>query len=245
MTTHMRPAIRYQMRDYFTSGLVLFAVNAILVSLVPIGLFSINVNDSASYSAYGFAAAIFMLVSGIVTARQIIRLCAQMGTSRKTAFLSLFPAAVIAALAIAAAGELLLIAAQMVFRGYVNIYFNDLYALIYVGFEKFLTPIQHGMSVLFSTCLMLACYGFGLFCTTLYWRLNKLGCIIGGIAMGVFFLVGLPEIFLHFEAQVMALMDFCVASPWNFMGVFLLTGAFFSVISWFLVRNVNIRAGSK
>jgi hypothetical protein len=225
--------------------LVLVAVNAILVTLVPFGLFSISVGEDFSYSAYGFSAAIFMLVAGILFVRQTVRLCAQMGTGRKTAFLSLFPSGVIAALGIALVGELLLIGAQYLFRDYVNVYFNDLYAILYVGFEEHLTPLQHGISALFSACLMLACYGFGLFCSALFWRLNKIGCVIAGILMGATFLFGLPFVSLQFTSEMEMLMNFCFASPWNCMGTFLVIFLFFSIIAWFLVRNVNIRGISK
>ncbi|MBQ2926897.1 MAG: hypothetical protein IJE03_08725, partial [Ruminiclostridium sp.] len=117
MTTTMRASIQYQLRDYRTSGLILFGVNVILILLAILGMFSVGINGEVSYTAYGFSAAIFMLVCGIVTARQVIRLCAQMGTGRKTAFLSLLPSAVLASLAIAAAGEVLLIGAQAVTAG--------------------------------------------------------------------------------------------------------------------------------
>lgn len=242
---NMKPAIQFQLRDYRTSGFILFLVNAILVSLVPLGLFSINVDDQFSYSAYGFSAAIYMLVCGIVFARQVIRLCAQMGTGRKTAFRSLFPSVILAALVIALAGEILMVTAQTLWGSVTNAYFNDLYGLIYHGFEQELTLPQHGVSVLFSTCLMLACYGFGLFCTTLFWRLNKIGCVIAGILLGTTLLFGVPFLSLQFVTQMDLLLAFCLASPWNCMGVFLVIFLFFSIIAWFLVRNVHIRAGAK
>ena len=247
MTTPMRASIQYQLRDYRSGGLILFGVNFILIvlAIVGLGLFSVGVNGEVTYSAYGFSAAVFMLVSGIVTARQTIRLCAQMGTGRKTAFLSLLPSAVLAALAIAAAGEVLLIGAQAVTAGHPEFYFNDLYGIIYVGFDDTLTAGQHVVSVLFSACLMLACYGFGLFCSFLYWKLSKIGCVIAGITMGAVFTVGLPGLGWKLQDQLTALMEFCLKSGWNCMAVFLLIGGFFTLISWLLVRNVNIRGWHK
>ena len=245
MTTPMRASIQYQLRDYRTSGLILFGVNVFLILLAILGMFSVGVNGEVTYSAYGFSAAVFMLVSGIVTARQVIRLCAQMGTGRKTAFLSLLPSAVLASLAIAAAGEVLMAAAQTVSIGYPNLYFNDLYGLIYAGFDTTLSVGQHITSALFNTCLMLACYGFGLFCSFLYWRLNKIGCVIAGITMGAVFTVGLPGLGWKLRDQLTALMEFCLKSGWNCMAVFLLIGGFFTLISWLLVRNVNIRGWHK
>ena len=242
---NLKPAIRYQLKDYRTAGLVLFLVNAALMSLAVVGLFSINLDGEFSYTAYGFSAAIFMLVSGILFVRQTVRLCAQMGTGRKTAFLSLFPAAILFALLLSVAGEVLMGGAQMIARNYADVYFNDLYGIIFVGFDSILTPLQHGISALFSTCLMLACYGFGLFCSALFWRLNKIGCVIAGILMGAAFLFGLPFVSLQFTTEMEMLMNFCFASPWNCMGTFLVVFLFFSIIAWFLVRNVHIRAGAK
>ena len=249
MTTPMRASIQYQLRDYRTSGLILFGVNVILILLAILGMFSVGINGEVSYTAYGFSAAIFMLVCGIVTARQVIRLCAQMGTGRKTAFLSLLPSAVLASLAIAAAGEVLMAAAQAVSIGYPNLYFNDLYGLIYAGFDTTLSVGQHITSALFNTCLMLACYGFGLFCSFLYWKLSKIGCVIAGILMGLFFLGGLPGLSRMIVVQYPNLAEdfaaFCLQSGWNLMAVFLVIFLVFSFISWLLVRNVNIRGWHK
>ena len=243
---NMKPAIRYQLKDYRTAGLVLFLVNAALIGLALVGMFAISIEGEFSYTAYGFSAAIFMLVGGILSLRQVTRLCAQLGTGRKTAFLSLLPSGILAALGIAAAGELLMGGVQMLVGDRGDIYIQDLYYLIFMGFEPgVLTVGQHVMSALFSTCLMLTCFGFGLFASALFWRLNKIGCVIAGIAMGVCFIGGFPGLSYFFQEEMMAFGMFCLASPWNFMGVLLAFFVLFSLIAWFLVRNVNIRAGSK
>ena len=66
-----------------------------------------------------------------------------------------------------------------------------------------------------------------------------------GITMGAVFTVGLPGLGWKLQDQLTALMEFCLKSGWNCMAVFLLIGGFFTLISWLLVRNVNIRGWHK
>ena len=245
MNNRLNAAIRYQLADYRTSILVFVGINITLILLVMGGFFFIEINGEISYTAYAFAAAIFMLVCGIVGPRPALRLCAQLGTGRKSAFLSLFPAAVVAALVLALMGEVIVGGAQILSRNDPHLFFSDLYAMTYMGWDATLTLPQHLQSVIFHTCLMLACYGFGVFCTALFWRLNKIGCIIAGISMAACFIFGLPLLSIYVQIPMMLLMEFFIASPWNGMAVFLVIFLFFSIIAWFLVRNVHIRAASK
>lgn len=245
MSSRLNAAIRYQLADYRTGILVFVGINITLILLAVGGFFFGEINGEISYTAYAFAAAIFMLVCGIIGPRPALRLCAQLGTGRKSAFLSLLPAAVVAALVLALMGEVIVGGAQILSRNDPHLFFSDLYAMTYVGWDAILTLPQHLQSALFHVCLMLACYGFGLFCTALFWRLNKIGKVIAGIAMAACFIFGLPLLSIYVQVPMMLLMEFFIASPWNGMAVFLVIFLFFTGISWLLVRNVNIRAGGK
>ena len=115
MSMNLKPAIRYQLREYLVSCLVFWAINALLIG---IGFLVLSLNlgsgdrSGYTYNGYGFACAIFFLVFGLILPRQAIRLCVQMGVSRRTTFLSLFLSALLPAVCLSLAGELLLSLAQ-------------------------------------------------------------------------------------------------------------------------------------
>lgn len=84
MSMNLKPAIRYQLREYLVSCLVFWAINALLIG---IGFLVLSLNlgsgdrSGYTYNGYGFACAIFFLVFGLILPRQAIRLCVQMGVS--------------------------------------------------------------------------------------------------------------------------------------------------------------------
>ena len=81
MSMNLKPAIRYQLREYLISCLVFWAINALLIG---IGFLVLSLNlgsgdrSGYTYNGYGFACAIFFLVFGLILPRQAIRLCVQM-----------------------------------------------------------------------------------------------------------------------------------------------------------------------
>lgn len=89
MSMNLKPAIRYQLREYLVSCLVFWAINALLIG---IGFLVLSLNlgsgdrSGYTYNGYGFACAIFFLVFGLILPRQAIRLCVQMGVSRRQPF---------------------------------------------------------------------------------------------------------------------------------------------------------------
>ncbi len=250
MTMHLKPILRYQLRDYLTSGAVLFLVNVLLVAGVFIGLISFGPSDTEiSLSSYGFTCAIFLFVFGIVVPRQSMRIGVQLGVCRRTTFLGSLLSTAIAALALAAAGELLLTLLQVMTASLPNLYVGDLYAMLYQDMAA-LTPGQHLISLLFSACLMLCCWTAGCFFTFLFWRLNKIGCVIAGISIPVV-LNGVPFLLYYYSRPLAPLVSFlnllatrAAASPWFAMGLFLVVGGIIALICWLLIRNANIRGTS-
>lgn len=250
MTMHLKPILRYQLRDYLTSGAVLFLVNVLLVAGVFIGLISFGTSDTEiSITSYGFTCAIFLFVFGIVVPRQSMRIGVQLGVCRRTTFLGSLLSTAIAALALAAAGELLLTLLQVMTASLPNLYVGDLYAMLYQDMAA-LTPGQHLISLLFSACLMLCCWTAGCFFTFLFWRLNKIGCVIAGISIPVV-LNGVPFLLYYYSRPLAPLVSFlnllatrAAASPWFAMGLFLVVGGIIALICWLLIRNANIRGTS-
>ena len=136
MSMNLKPAIRYQLREYLVSCLVFWAINALLIG---IGFLVLSLNlgsgdrSGYTYNGYGFACAIFFLVFGLILPRQAIRLCVQMGVSRRTTFLSLFLSALLPAVCLSLAGELLLSLAQFAAdHTQFQLEFSDLFSMIYL-----------------------------------------------------------------------------------------------------------------
>ena len=242
MSMNLKPAIRYQLREYLVSCLVFWAINALLIG---IGFLVLSLNlgsgdrSGYTYNGYGFACAIFFLVFGLILPRQAIRLCVQMGVSRRTTFLSLFLSALLPAVCLSLAGELLLSLAQFAAdHTQFQLEFSDLFSMIYLKQGLPLTFLQHTASILFSAACMLACYSLGLFFTFLFWRLNKVGCIVAALAIPAS-LIGFPpllakaeEVFPPVRTLFLTLGDTFFHSPWGAILLLLVVVLLFSLIGW-------------
>ena len=173
-----------------------------------------------------------------------------MGVSRRTTFLSLFLSALLPAVCLSLAGELLLSLAQFAAdHTQFQLEYSDLFSMIYLKQGLPLTFLQHTASILFSAACMLACYSLGLFFTFLFWRLNKVGCIIAALAIPVS-LIGFPpllakaeEVFPPVRTLFLALGDTFFHSPWGAILLLLVVVLLFSLIGWLLIRRTNIRGG--
>lgn len=250
---NLKPSIRYQFRDYVLSILTFLGVNLLILIGVLAGVLSFRMGDNPniSYSGFSMACAIFLFVYGIVLPRQVTRLCVQLGICRRTAFLSLFPALLLAALVLALMGQGLLVLFQQVSLHFgAGPIFTDLFSLIYLDGAVQLSLAQHGMAVLFNMLYMLAGFCLGLFFTFLFWRLNKVGCIIAALAIP-FVLAGIPALMGLFPtvfAPAVRLLAFLgtlyISSPWWGMACALIFALFFALVSWMLIRRTNIRGGS-
>ena len=248
MRMALKPTLKQQLKDYCISGGIFFLVNVVLVALPFVGLLTFGVDDTnISYSGYGFSCAIFMLVMGIVLPRQSMRLGVQMGVSRRTTFLGLLISTLVGALALLTAGEALMTVAQALAPAGSNLYFSDFYWLLYGDGSLSHSLVQHLTSILFNTTLMLLAFGLGLFFTFLFWRLNKFGCVIAGIAIPVV-LLGLPGLAAYFQdffAPLLAaferLMTACAMNEWIAMAFFLVVAAVSLGIGWLLICRTNIR----
>ena len=250
MVTSIKPTLRYQMREYLLSGAVFLGVNIFLILLFS-GSFYISVSwgkGVVQYNGYGFASAVFLFVFGIVLPRQALRLGVQMGVSRRTSFLGLLVSSVLASLLLGLAGAVLISGTQALSGG--NVAVSDLYVMIYLDQMAFTSAAQHLVSVLFNATLMLCCFAAGLFLTFLFWRLNKLGCVLAGLSIPVL-LTGLPSLGYYFREPLTPLLNllkelvwFFLSSPWAGMLIFLVIAAAFAFLAWRLVRQANIRGAA-
>lgn len=250
MTMNLKPMLRYQLRDYWISGLIFFLANLGAVLLVFISLSVFEGPNHASYSGYSFAGGIFMLVMGVVLPRQSMRLGGQLSISRKTSFAALLISSAVASLGLALAGDILMVVSQKAAWSVNGLVFTDIYALLYAASAESLTLTEHVSSILFGTCFMVVNFALGLFFTFLFWRLGKLGQLVAGFCIPAA-LIGVPALLGVFKVplapvtrQIEKLVIACLDSVWLTMGVFLLAAMVFVLISWFLVRQTNIRGTS-
>lgn len=248
MTMNLKPALRYQLKDYLLSGGILLAVNLFFIAAVGFGLFAFGDRSAAvSFTGYGFICAIFMFVFGIAIPRQSMRLNIQLGVSRRTTFLAALLSTAAASLGLAVCGEVLISVAQTLALPMKNCIFSDLYAMIYQDMAKHLTLGQHLTSILFSACLLFCAWTAGCFLTFLYWRVSTVGTVLVSVAIPVIIWVvpGLLYYFRRFFQPVLnaltQLGEWFLASPWFAMGLFLAFAACFALLAWLLVRKANIR----
>lgn len=251
MVMNLKPAIRFNLRELAVGGLVFWGVNALIIALCFAGFLAFGPAEDGvvSYNGCGMACAIFAFVYGLVMPRQSMRLCVQMGISRRTTFLSLLLATVTGALLLALSCELLLLISQGIARAaHIGEQFLGLFALVYPSHTTGLA--LHLLPILYTAAAMLTLFALGLFFTFLFWRLNKIGCIIAALAIPVI-LTGVPSLLTVFHtlfAPVIDLLqrifDAFLESPWFAIVLYLVVALVFVLISWLLIRRTNIRGSS-
>lgn len=254
---NLKPSIRHQLREYLIASLFLVGIT-FLILLIMVGslLFAKSSPEPSSfsnisYSGYEMSCYIFLFVYGIILPRQVTRLCVQMGVSRRTAFLSLFPPLLIASLILVLTEKGIFAMISLISKSIdADIQITHLFSLLYLNGNSSLTLAQHGQEILFNLFCVVAWFSLGLFFTFLFWRLNKFGCVIAGLAIPTI-LVGVPlltDTFPTVFAPVISLAEtistLCTASPWWAITFALLFTLFFSAVSWLLIRRTNIRGSA-
>jgi hypothetical protein len=251
MNRGLKPAFRYQATDLLKSAAVFFAVMMALCAAVIIDAFSVSTSNSSfkiigssSFTGMGTASAICLFIFGITAPRSNLRLCTQLGVSRRSAFLSLLLSALAVSAALAAAGEVLTGSLQHISIIHVRINFADLYQMIYVGSTSVTLPFaQHLNSALLVTCLLLCCFMFGVFFTFLFWRLNKGWRIVAAISIP-FLINGVPALLYRFGVDMKPLFVWLGSRVYHLDLFLLLLALFFAAIEWLLLRRAYIRSPS-
>ena len=251
MNRGLKPAFRYQATDLLKSAAIFFAVMMALCAAVIIGEFSVSTSNSnfeitgsSSFTGMGTASAICLFIFGITAPRSNLRLCTQLGVSRRSAFLSLLLSALAVSAALAAAGEVLMGSLQLVPIIHGRINFADLYQLIYVGSTSAtLRFVQHLNSALLVTCLLLCCFTFGVFFTLLFWRLNKGWRIVAAISIP-FLINGVPALLYRLGVDMKPLFAWLSSRVYRLDLFLLLLALVFAAIEWLLLRHAYIRSPS-
>lgn len=244
MKLNIRPAYRYQFGGFLKSAAVFYLIMMAIITVFLISASRLGRNSYSytNFTAYSIATAVFMFVLGIVNIRSDLRLCLQLGVSRRTVFISAIAAVISVSLVLGATGELLTGVTQAAARSIPNCYVSDLYQLIYLGSpEVALTLVQRILSALFNASLFIGACFFGMFFSLMFWRLNKLWTIIAAIAIP-FVLNGGPALLVKLGVDLNPFVEWTVSSPFNFILICLAGAAFFAIIDWLLLRRANIKA---
>lgn len=248
MKMNLKPALAYRFTESIRSLLLYFAIMVAVVFLFT-GFFAFNAgeNGDTTMSAYGASSAIAMFVVGICTIREHLRLCLQMGVSRRTAFVSEAISAVMTCLCLAAAGELIMAAAQYLAIGRANIHIFDMYQLLYVGLDvRALSPGQHLCSLFVNAALFIAGYAGGAFISIVLYRLSKLWKTVVCIGVPVLLIFVFPiairesGLGIAFSATVMSFMSWIGQSAVNWMLFFTGIAVVVAVFNWLLLRRAPI-----
>ena len=244
MKMNFKPVFRQELRNMLLGCAPFFGAMVVITfgSLLLAG----RVSSEITFSGYGITAAICLFVFGVVQPRPCLRLCAQLGISRRTAFLGNLAATALTALALAVGGEALLAAGRAL--GGSNVFFADLYQLFYVNAsveaQVALSFGQHLSSILLNTLLALMCYCGGMFFTYLFWRLNKFWTVVAALAIPVVLNL-VPWLIYRNPAAARvagAFFGWLKASAWDLLLAFVLGAAALCAVCWLLVRRANIKA---
>lgn len=244
MNINIRPAYRYQLGGYLRSAAVFYLIMTAIVTVFL--CFASRLGRSShsytNFTAYSISTAVFIFVVGIVSIRNDLRLCLQLGVSRRTTFISAICAVISVSLILGVAGELLTGVAQAVARGIPNCYASDLYQLIYLGApETMPTLVQRLLSALFNAGIFIGACLFGMFFSLMFWRLNRIWTILAAIAIP-FVLNGGPALLAWLGVDLTPVVKWVAASPFNFILLCLAGAAIVATIDWLLLRKANIKA---
>lgn len=246
----LKPAMQCQIRDYLLSFGGFLGVYALCMVVGIWGTLQLQWEiDLQFYSWYDGACAGVFLMFGIIMPRQVTRLCVQMGVSRKTAYLGIYLMAGAAALGAALAGRVLMglidtAARNLLGTGGQKHLFLDLFQNMYCGGGP-LTALDQVLSVVMTVIVLCLMFSLGLFFSFLFWRLNKMGCILAVVVI-----VAVPTLF-QFLVEALPLVPALfrslgrafAASPWSGILLLLVGLALLAGIGWFLIRQTNIRGG--
>lgn len=238
-TMRCAPVFRYQFRDLLLGFAPFFGIVVVIIAASIIGARLHSGVDVIGFSGFGMMSAICLFVLGVVSPRPNLRLCIQLGVSRRTAFLSQLMAVALGIVVLAAAGELLFAVAQPIASGSGEFFMKDLYQMLYLDESVVtLTAGEHLMSLCFNSAMLLAAFAFGMFFTFLFWRLSRFWIVVAAVSIPLTLNL-VPMLIGRVCGD--AVVELFTDSAWNVMAAMLLFAALFILISWRLMSRANIR----
>lgn len=253
MNMRLKPALRWDLRNYGKGAGVFLLVMVLLTVIFTALAVALGDEGYASFTGSAIAGTVFLLVMGIVGARENLRMLLQNGISRRTAFLAELAALALISLAVSGGLTLLTALTNRLPLGAFQLFAADLCQLLYWTGENMegLTSLSLGqqlISWLFGACLMLGLGLLGQFFSLLFWRLNKVWTVAAAVSIPVLLnlipwgIYRLSLVWTAADRMISAFFEFLCASPWNVMLVSLLASAALTGINWLLLRRTNIQA---
>lgn len=216
MKMNLKPVFRYGMKNYLSGYGVFLAIMAVIMLcfMVAAGKAAVHVEGMSSFSGMGLISAVCVFVVGVASPREDIRLCLQLGVSRRTALAGIWLASSAAALALAAGGELLTLLGGWLCRGMENVFVMDLYQMIWLDGET-MGPGGHVLSILVNTFVFLAAYAVGMFFSFGFWRLSRKLSIVAAALSIPLVLNGVPWLLYWLGVDLAPFEDWLLKSGFN------------------------------
>lgn len=248
---NIRPAFRYRLNEAVKGAAIFFGV-MILVTAGIAGLIFYTTDRggtiSGSFSGFGISAAIAMLITGICTIREDLRLMLQNGVGRRTVFAAEVLVILIVSLLLAVAGELLIVVGQAATSGWQNFYITDLFQIAFFsGTGENLSLAAHLECILCFLGLYTSFNLAGIFCSLLFYRLNKMWTIIVAVGTPLFFFVGLPVLLAQklipdfLISAVGWIFRFAFSTTWAMLLTLAVTAALIAAVNWLLLRRAPVK----
>lgn len=245
---NIQPAYKYKIKDMLISTIIFYAIMVLILAALITGTlhFTVNVggNFRSSFTGFGFAAAIFLFISGIVAIREDLRLFMQNGIGRKTTFVIQILIAGTVSLTLALLGELLLKVSQLIAGPTSNLIISDLYYMIFVSFNAARhILIQHLESVVTNLVMFTSAYTVGVFISLLFYRLNKFWTILVAVGAPIFIFVGIPILISRYNFLGKPVL-LITSHPWLYIAFFIAITIVTSLLNWLLLRRAPVKAAA-
>lgn len=245
------PSFKYRIKDCMLSMGIIILVMILLTALTQIGFTTFGsytttedgVEQSTSTMNFTMPYIIFMLVLGIITIREDMRVGIQNGASRSTSFLSNISCMAATSACLALSGIIFYTVWNKLDTGVVLI---DFYSMMYLGSFTPSALESMLMSAAMTLTMSLAFASIGCFMSLMYWRLSKTGKWVVSIGMGaaVILLINAGSAFDSVASAVARTVQFIVKTPWHLNGTLVILAAAFYVFSALLVRRSSITAAT-
>lgn len=244
---HLGAAFRYSYRDTLKSALifisamiVIFAANIIISSHS-----SGNIVTHISY--FDFAGCVMIFVLGICSIRDDMRLLIQHGVGRTTSFITNILTALMTALLLTFAGEIIVGIAQLITAPMGNIEV-PLFYQFYSNSSGIAAFGDYLWSAAMTIPIYLAVYLLGMAISLLFYRLPKPWKIGVGVGVPVLCFVILPIAGSYHESLLDAVVTpmsrltaFCFAAPGNMIITALAAALICAACAWLLFRRAPIK----
>lgn len=255
----LKQSIYYQLWDYRNAILFYYGV-VVALHLLMFLAFVIHGGHGAVYLSGGISAftGLFLFICGMCCLHEILPMSLQNGVSRKTMFLARLAVTGIVAAGMAVVDTFLCLAVDVSTLGRLfwaddtSSLFLSVFGLAHSGFED--TAVATLLSIPYNFCLFVLVSALGYFLIVFFYRMPLrlrivvAVCLVATIGPGQLLIKMVDALLLHnfladwFAPQlVYPVMDVIESNPFLNMGVWLLSAAALSGLTWLLLRKTVVR----